>query len=113
MSKKRDAIANLPELPLEPFELGGTPWTGFVVETESCVDGVPNRWELTVSGIPEIDLVWYGQWLDQPSVPNLIVIKNDLFMVNHTTSCCAGHKWCPTTGSCIPNRVNCQGTTPA
>jgi hypothetical protein len=91
----------------------GGPWTAFVVETESCTNGVPNRWELNVSGIPEISLVWYGLWLDQPAFPNLTVIKNSLQLSNVTLQCCPGNQWCPTTESCIPLALDCQDIIPA
>lgn len=91
----------------------GGPWTAFVEETESCTDGVPNRWELAVYGISGVGMVWYGQWLDQPTIPNLTVIRGSLSLTNVTRQCCAGYNWCPTTQSCIPQRVNCEPAVPA
>ena len=84
-----------------------------MVETESCTDGVPNRWELAVSGVPGVGMVWYGQWLDQPTIPNLTVIKGSLGLTKVTPQCCPGYNWCPTTQSCIPQQVNCEPAVPA
>jgi hypothetical protein len=89
------------------------PWLAQVKETESCIDGVPSRWELVVLGIEGLQMAWYGTWLDQPTLPNLTVIKGDLAMSGHVTLCCPGNKWCPTTQSCIPMQVNCQPIVPA
>lgn len=89
------------------------PWLAMAVETESCIIGAPNRWEFVIVEMPQVGMVWDGEWLDQPTLPNLTVIKGDLQMFNLSTSCCPGAKWCPTTQSCIPNQVNCGGTTPA
>lgn len=89
------------------------PWLAAVTETESCVDGVPNRWELTVMGIDGLGMVWDGTWLDQPTLPNLTVIKGDLALAGYATLCCPGYKYCPTTESCIPMRVNCNSPVPA
>jgi hypothetical protein len=88
------------------------PWLAVAVETESCVNGVPNRWEFWIVEVPEVSMLWYGQWLDQPSFPNLTVIKGDLALANVARLCCPGNKWCPTTQSCIPNQVNCQPPVP-
>ena len=89
------------------------PWLGLAVETESCILGAPNRWEFVIVEMPQVGMIWDGDWLDQPTLPNLTVIKGDLQMFAASTSCCAGAKWCPTTQSCIPNQVNCGGNVPA
>jgi hypothetical protein len=88
------------------------PWLAVAVETESCITGAPNRWEFAIVEMPNVAMIWYGAWLDQPSLPNLTVIKGDLQMFDVTRSCCAGYKYCPTTESCIPLQVNCQSPVP-
>ena len=88
------------------------PWLAVAKETESCIAGEANRWEFWIVEVPEVSMVWYGQWLDQPTLPNLTVIKGDLAPAGVTRQCCAGYKWCPTTQSCIPNTVTCQQPTP-
>lgn len=90
------------------------PWVGKVRETESCIDGVPSQWELVLVGVPlNVGMTWSGGWLEQPTLPNLTVIKGTLALAHVGTQCCAGYKWCPTTQSCIPNRVNCMPNVPA
>ena len=54
------------------------PWLCIVKESESCITGEPNRWEFFIAEMPEVSMLWYGQWLDQPRLPNLTVIKGDL-----------------------------------
>jgi hypothetical protein len=90
------------------------PWLAEVTETESCLEGVPNQWEFFIIEMPEVALVWFGEWEDMPAFPSLSVTMNDrrLFKVEGPF-CCAGYKWCPTTGSCIPDQVPCQDATPA
>ena len=88
------------------------PWLAVAVEAESCTDGVPNRWEFAIVEVPEVQMIWYGEWLDQPSFPNLTVIKGDLALAGVSRQCCAGYKWCPTTQSCIPQQVNCDTPVP-
>lgn len=88
------------------------PWLAVAVETESCIIGEPNRWEFMIVEVPEVSMLWYGQWLDQPSFPNLTVIKGDLALAGVSRQCCAGYKWCPTTQSCIPIQVDCQTPVP-
>jgi hypothetical protein len=88
------------------------PWLAVAIETESCILGEPNRWEFQIVEVPEVAMLWYGQWLDQPSFPNLTVIKGDLALAGVSRQCCPGSKWCPTTQSCIPNQVNCQPPVP-
>ncbi len=89
------------------------PWLGLVQETESCILGAPNRWEFAIVEMPQVGMTWDGEWLDQPTLPNLTVIKGDLQMFAVSTSCCPGAKWCSTTQSCIPSQVNCGGNVPA
>lgn len=90
------------------------PWAARVIETESCIDGVPNRWELKLVGVPlDVGMTWNGTWLDQPTLPNLEVIKGNLALSHVTTQCCPGNKWCHTSQSCIPLQVNCQPNQPA
>jgi hypothetical protein len=88
------------------------PWLAVAKETESCITGEPNRWEFFIVEVPEVSMIWYGQWLDQPSLPNLTVIKGDLALAGVSRQCCGGYKWCPTTHSCIPLQVNCQTPVP-
>ena len=58
-------------------------------------------------------MVWHGQWLDQPTIPNLTVIKSNLGLTKVTPQCCPDYNWCPTTQSCIPQQVNCEPVVPA
>jgi hypothetical protein len=88
------------------------PWLCSVKETESCITGAPSTWELIVLDIPEISMVWFGEWLDQPTLPNLTVIKGNLAPHNSVPSCCPGHKLCFNTMSCIPNAVPCDPPIP-
>lgn len=88
------------------------PWLAVVIETESCTQGVPNRWEFVIVEVPDVFLVWYGEWEDMPPFPSLTVIMGDLAPAGHQTSCCPGFKWCPTTQSCIPLQVNCPDPVP-
>lgn len=88
------------------------PWLAVAVETESCIDGELNRWEFFIVEVPEVSMVWYGQWLDQPSFANLTVIKGDLALAGASRHCCGGYKWCPTTQSCIPLQINCDTPVP-
>jgi hypothetical protein len=88
------------------------PWLAVATETESCLDGVPTRWEFFVVEIPEVALLWFGEWEDMPAFPSLTVIMGNLALAGHQTSCCPGFQWCPTTQSCIPLQVNCQDPIP-
>ena len=88
------------------------PWLAIAKETESCIVGAPHRWEFWIIEVPEVAMVWFGQWLDQPSFPNLTVIKGNLALSHVSRQCCAGYKWCPTTQSCIPIQVDCQTPVP-
>jgi hypothetical protein len=90
------------------------PWLAEAREIESCLEGVPNQWEFFIIEMPEVALVWFGEWQDMPAFPSLWVTMNDrpLFEVEGPF-CCGGYKWCPTTGSCIPNQVPCQDAIPA
>jgi hypothetical protein len=89
------------------------PWLAAAKETESCLDGVPNRWEFFIIEMPEVALVWFGEWQDMPAFPSLTVIMGDLAPAGHQTFCCPGFHWCPTTGSCIPQHIDCQDPMPA
>jgi hypothetical protein len=84
------------------------PWTAAVSETESCIDGEPNRWEFYVIEVPEVAMLWYGTWEDIPAFPSLTVVMGSLSMSGQTHSCCSGFQWCATTQSCIPLQVDCQ-----
>jgi hypothetical protein len=88
------------------------PWLAVAKETESCTFGVPNQWEFSIVEVPEVTLVWFGEWEDRPDVPSLTVIGG-LVPAGQQTSCCAGFHWCPTTQSCIPLQVDCQDPIPA
>ena len=89
------------------------PWLCIVKESESCINGVPNRWEFFIAEMPEVSMVWYGQWLDQPTLPNLNVIKGDLALHDVDFDCCPGHTFCSNTQSCIPNQIPCNPPVPA
>jgi hypothetical protein len=89
------------------------PWLAVANETESCLVGVPNQWEFFIVEVPEVALVWFGEWADMPAFPSLTVIMGDLVLAGHETVCCPGFQWCPTTQSCIPLQVDCQDPFPA
>ena len=88
------------------------PWLAVAKETESCISGVPNQWEFSIVEVPEVTLLWFGEWEDMPDVPSLTVIGG-LVLAGQQTFCCAGFKWCPTTQSCIPQQLDCQEPIPA
>lgn len=91
----------------------GGPWTAVVTETEQCTGGLASQWTLGIPGILGAALVWDGLWTDQPTLPNLTVLKQTLVMIETKQACCPGFKWCETTQSCIPLQVNCGDTVPA
>jgi hypothetical protein len=78
------------------------PWLAQVTETESCISGIPNSWDMFVYGIPEVNLSWYGHWEDIPPYPLLNVIMGDLVLFYHTFDCCSGFSYCLSTQSCKP-----------
>lgn len=83
------------------------PWYAQVTRTQSCYDGVPDRWELSAS-VLGMTVIWYGQWEDIPAIPNFTVVMGSLSNGQHTFECCPGYVWCPTTGSCLSTRLDCQ-----
>jgi hypothetical protein len=86
-----------------------------VRRTTSCQDGMPDRWELEVTGIPGVGttvISWYGAWSDLPDVPNLDVIATHLIQHKETSSCCPGYRWCASTGGCLKSTVECQDQIP-
>lgn len=89
------------------------PWLAVAKETESCFEGVTNQWEFFIVEVPEVALVWFGEWEDMPPFPSLTVIMGDLAPAGQETTCCGGFHWCPTTQSCIPTEVDCQDPIPA
>lgn len=89
------------------------PWLAVARETESCLEGVPTTWEFSIVEMPEVALVWFGEWQDMPAFPSLWVTMNDKVLAGQQTFCCAGFHWCPTTGSCIPQSIDCQDPIPA
>jgi hypothetical protein len=88
------------------------PWFAVLTETESCIDGDPNRWELVI-GSPQVSLLWFGKLEDMPALPSLTVYTGTLALSSQSYTCCSGFKWCSTTNSCIPLQVSCQGESPA
>lgn len=89
------------------------PWTAIVTETEQCTETLANQWTLAIPGIPGAALVWHGLWTDQPTLPNLTVLKNSLVLIDSQPACCPGFKWCATTQSCIPLQLDCGDSVPA
>jgi hypothetical protein len=89
------------------------PWLAIATETESCIQGAPNQWEFSIIEVPEVTLVWFGEWEDMPAFPSLTVIMSNLALAGQTSSCCPGFQWCATTQSCIPLDVDCQDPIPA
>ena len=69
------------------------PWLAMAIEQESCIVGEPNLWQLSIFGIPEVSLSWYGHWEDIPPYLSLQVIGN-LVLKGFTRTCCAGYNWC-------------------
>lgn len=84
------------------------PWTAIVTENVSCMDE-PNRWDLYISGMPEVTFSWYGLWSDIPSYPSLTLFPNlPLTFSYEEHGCCPGFTYCSPLGACIPSSVNCQ-----
>jgi hypothetical protein len=96
-----------------PTGSGANDLAAVAKETESCLEGVPNQWEFFIVEVPEVALVWFGEWEDMPAFPSLTVIVGDLMPAGQETFCCPGFQWCPTTQSCIPLQVDCQDPIPA
>jgi hypothetical protein len=89
------------------------PWLATAMETTSCDLG-PSRWEFFIVEMPEVSLVWFGMWQDIAAYPSLWVTMGNLVLASTPQQlCCAGYYWCPTTMSCIPNRVDCVDRQPA
>jgi hypothetical protein len=86
------------------------PWFATVIETESCYDNVPSRWDL-VSSYLGLALTWLGSWNDMPSVPHLNVIV-DLNSSQVSWDCCSGYERCLTSNSCVLTAVGCQDPYP-
>jgi len=89
------------------------PWL-VAKETESCFDGVPNKWEFFIVQMPQVAQFWVGEWKDMPAVPSLTVTMGDqgarrirdalllrLSVVSHHAQ------------SCLPPNVECQDPIPA
>ena len=79
-----------------------------VTRTTSCIDGVPPRWELEVTGIPSGPsiLSWYGDWTDMPVVTNLDVITTHLILHKEESFCCPGFRRCG--DGCLDVRIDCK-----
>jgi hypothetical protein len=89
------------------------PWLATAIETGSCFDFVPSQWEFFIVEMPEVSLVWSGNWGDMPAYPSLWVTMGDRVLAGPPqTIGCDGFKWCPTTQSWIPQGVNCQDSIP-
>lgn len=86
------------------------PWSAIVREQQSCDVDEPNEWNLFISGIPEVALVWYGAWEDIPAhlYPSLHVFMGSLYLVTEQFDCCPGYKYCAITNSCLPDGVECK-----
>jgi len=84
----------------------GGPWSAKVIETQGCRVGcspAPVHWRLSVQGLPDLELQWYGSWHDVPAHthPTMGILMNDLFMITEEFHCCSGFKRrCPK-GPCI------------
>jgi hypothetical protein len=89
------------------------PWLAVAKETESCFDGVPNKWEFFIVEMPQVAVFWFGEWEDMPAVPSLAVTMSDKVLAGSEMLCCSGFQWCPTTQSCLPLNVECQDPIPA
>jgi hypothetical protein len=87
------------------------PWFGTIGYTQSCDDQLPDRWVLS-SSVLAMQIEWEGAAGDMPSVPNLTVVWDPSQPAEVTRQCCAGHRWCPSSQSCLPNSINCPGLTP-
>jgi hypothetical protein len=83
------------------------PWLATAKETTACDLG-PSSWEFWIVEMPEVALVWFGNWEDMPAYPSLWVTMGDKVLASVQTLCCGGYYWCPTTMSCIPNQVKCM-----
>ena len=86
------------------------PWYGSVTYTQSCDDSA-DRWSLS-SPVLGMQIDWYGTADDMPQVANLTAIWNPNGPAESTLDCCPGHTWCPSSSSCLDNRIPCQGHVP-
>ncbi len=88
------------------------PFSAIVVENGPCIEGQSPRWELTVPSIPGLFLIWYGQWQDLPSYPDLHVLQSDLYLHKEEFSCCPGYTFCVHTGACLQDTIECKEPIP-
>lgn len=87
------------------------PWFGTISYIQSCDDQVPDRWALS-SSVLGMTIEWEGNASDMPSVPNLTVLWDPGHPAHTTWECCPEHRWCPSSQSCLPNRIDCPGLAP-
>jgi hypothetical protein len=87
------------------------PGFGTIVYTQSCDDQIPDRWALS-SSVLDMQVDWPGTAADMPSIPNLTVIWDPNHPAEVTSQCCPGHRWCPSSQSCLRNTINCPGIVP-
>lgn len=82
------------------------PWYATVEQSESCTPGIPDRFILTISGVPNsVFHEWYGTMADAPPPIGSLAHLGSL---PPACACCGAKKMC-LDGSCVPYSVNCDG----
>lgn len=87
------------------------PWFGTISYTQSCDDHLPDRWALS-SSVLAMQIEWEGTAGDMPSVPNLTVVWDPNQPAKVTRQCCPGHSWCPSSQSCLSDKIKCPDVIP-
>jgi len=87
------------------------PWFGKITYNQSCDDQVPDRWAL-FSPVLTMQIEWEGGPDDMPSLPNLTVVWNAGQPAEVTRQCCPGHRWCPSSQSCLRDSIDCPALIP-
>jgi hypothetical protein len=87
------------------------PWFGTIIYTQSCDDQLPDTWAL-VSSVLAMKVEWEGGPDDMPSVPNLTVVWDPGQPASIKRQCCPEHTWCPSSQSCLSDKITCPGLVP-
>jgi hypothetical protein len=87
------------------------PWFGVITYNQTCDDQLPDRWAL-VSSVLSMEVEWEGGPDDMPAVPNLTVIWDPASPAQVSVDCCPGFRWCPASGSCLSEKIDCPGLIP-
>lgn len=86
------------------------PWYATVIHAQSCNES-PDRWSLS-SPVLGMQIDWSGSGADMPQVANLTAIWDSNGPATSTSNCCPGHSWCPSSGSCLDDRIRCPPLVP-